>query len=298
MLLDDLLKSRVVQLREFCQVMNIGDDITQNLLQHQEVLVRRGRSRCRTGARSSTSLRLVLTVAQPVDHTSHLLLTSLNPTDNLIALYPLEIENLIQLALQEGDEMPFVLFRPSLTVRFGVLLCWLCDIFRLEGLLQLVVGDIIPIVVADHRRPQMLPEATSKAKKSMKERLTKIHSDRAQNHSITYRIFSKCHTHQVSQTRANNNQAAKGEKAIQLNQKGASTVSKNGWINNQSQSIQISAHRTENSRPKRTAEPTLKLKREQMKSSHWRLFGEPCDVEATYRMRLVSGSTTESNHVT
>lgn len=100
-LLDYLLKARVVQLRELGQIMHIGDDVTQNLLQHQEILI--GRStwpRTRPSTRPSTSLRLALTSTQLSDNFIHILITGLDPTDDLLALDLLEVEDLVELALQ------------------------------------------------------------------------------------------------------------------------------------------------------------------------------------------------------
>ena len=147
MLLDDLLESRVVQLREFGQVVNIGYDVTQHLLEQQKILIGR-RPSTRSGARPPVP-RLILIAFDELNDMLHFGLAGLNTLHNLLTLDLLKVEDLVEFAFQQGDEIRFVFFGPCFAVWLGVFGGWFRDIVGLEGFLQVIVGDVVPVVLAD-----------------------------------------------------------------------------------------------------------------------------------------------------
>lgn len=96
MLLDNLLKACVIQLREFGQVVNIGYDVTQHLLKQQKILIGR-RLRTRSGARTSVP-RLILTAFDELNDMLHIRLAGLNALHNLLTLDLLEVKDLVEFA--------------------------------------------------------------------------------------------------------------------------------------------------------------------------------------------------------
>ena len=153
MLLDNLLKTRVVQLGKLGQVVDIGNDIAEYLLQVEEILVgRRG-----IAGPDALATRLGSAV-QAGDNVVHLLFAGLDATHNLLALDLLEVEDLVQLALQQRHKVLLVVLGPRLAVWLGVLGRRLRDVFGLEGLLQLIVGNVVPVELLDYGRAEVLAE--------------------------------------------------------------------------------------------------------------------------------------------
>ena len=89
MLLDDLLEARVVELGELGQVVHVGDDVAQVLLEQLEVLLGR-----RLLARAQG------VVVDLADDVVDFLLGSSNAADDLLGLDLLEGVDLVQLRLQ------------------------------------------------------------------------------------------------------------------------------------------------------------------------------------------------------
>lgn len=147
-LLDDLLKARVVQLGELGQVMHVGDDIAQVLLEQNEILVRgRGLAMASGG----------LTV-EAGDDLVDLALAGLDAADDLLTLDALEGEDLVELALEQGDEALLVLLGPGLALGLGAVGGGLGDVLGLESFLEVFVGDVVPPELLDHGRPELLAE--------------------------------------------------------------------------------------------------------------------------------------------
>ena len=168
MLLDDLLESRVVQLREFGQVVNIGYDVTQHLLEQQKILIGR-RPSTRSGARPPVP-RLILIAFDELNDMLHFGLAGLNTLHNLLTLDLLEVEDLVEFAFQQGDEIRFVFFRPCFAVWLGVFGGWFRDVVGLEGFFQVIVGDIVPVVLADDGRSEMFPEPVREERRDGKKK--------------------------------------------------------------------------------------------------------------------------------
>lgn len=96
MFFDDLLETRVIQLGEFSQVVDVGDDIAQNLFEKQKILVAGQQS---SGPVVTGVSRIESGSVHPGNDIVDVLLDRLNATYNLLTLQPLEVEHLIQLAL-------------------------------------------------------------------------------------------------------------------------------------------------------------------------------------------------------
>jgi hypothetical protein len=153
MLLDDLLEPRVIQLGEFRQVMNIGNNITEHLLKHHKILVGGRR------ARGSTALATGIGRAiQTGDHIVHLEFGLLDPVDNLLTLALLKQEHLFQLALEQGHKLRFVVLRPFFAGGLGVIGGRLVDEVGLEGFLEIVIRNVERIVLLDHGRTEIFTE--------------------------------------------------------------------------------------------------------------------------------------------
>jgi hypothetical protein len=97
MLLDDLLEARVVQLRELGQVVHVGDDVAQVLLQQLEVVLGRA----------------VSSIFCPGDDIVDLLLRRSNAADDLVALDLSEGVDLVQLRLELLDKLLLLFFVPG-----------------------------------------------------------------------------------------------------------------------------------------------------------------------------------------
>lgn len=157
MLLDNLLEPSIVQLGEFSQIMNISNDITQDLLEEQKILIGRRRTRNGPDTRAAGSRRIPITF-QPRDDIVHVLFAGLDAPNNLLTLDPLEVKNLVEVVLQQGDETLLVIFGPGFAVWFWAFGGWFLDEVGLEGFFQFVVGDVVPVVLLNHRRAEMFSE--------------------------------------------------------------------------------------------------------------------------------------------
>lgn len=142
-LLDDLLEAGIVELGELGQIMHVGNDVTQVLFEEQEILI---------AGRIFSSL-------QARDYLVHFSSTGLDATDDLIPLELLEGEDLVELSLQQSDETLLIVLRPRFAIRLGILLRGRRDVLCLQGLLEIIVGDVVPCPLLDQGRPQLLPES-------------------------------------------------------------------------------------------------------------------------------------------
>ena len=153
MLLDDLLKARVVELSELRQVMNIRDDIAQILFKKSELIFR-----WLVHGLSANIITTLPRLLQMADNFTNFLFTSLDSSYNLSRLHALECENLVQLSLELADERLFIIFCPWSSFRTWVLWgrfsFWWC----LKGVFEIVVGDVIIVEIFDQRATELLTD--------------------------------------------------------------------------------------------------------------------------------------------
>ena len=145
-LLDDLLKASIVQLRELGQVMHIGNDITQVLLQQHKVILRRY---ILLFCRSSISIpgRLRAPLIQAPDHKIDFLLTGFDPSYNLSGLDTLKSEDFVEFALQLCNKGFLVIFGPGSPVWVRVLRCRIILVGGFESVLKVVVGYVVVEII-------------------------------------------------------------------------------------------------------------------------------------------------------
>lgn len=166
MFFDDLLESRVVQLGEFGQVVHVGDDIAQHLLQQQEILVgRRGVQPVLAGAATQATVGGSSSTIQARNHVVDFGLAGLDTADNLLAFDFLEVEDLVQLTLQQRHEVLLIVIGPWLAIRLGVLGRGFGDEVCLESFFQVVVGDVIPVELLDHGRLEVFAEPGTRSER-------------------------------------------------------------------------------------------------------------------------------------
>lgn len=183
MLFNDLLEARVIELGEFGQVMNIGDDITENLLQQQEVIVGGRRSGWANDARAA-----IARVVEPLNDVEDLSLADLNSLDDFLTLPLLEEVDLFQLAFQQRHEALLIIFGPFPARWFSSIRGGLGDKFGLESFLQLVVCDVEGMVFPNHRRLEVLaePEGWVSMRGSISEKdLQRQGMDKEERDSVT-----------------------------------------------------------------------------------------------------------------
>lgn len=133
-LLDDLLESSIVQLRELGQVMYISNYIAQIFLQKHKVLL---------GRRIDVVLsRILIRASQLVDDIVYLLVGRGDPTRNVIAPDMLKCEDFVELVLELVDESLLVVFVPWSSRWVWVLCCGRSLEGRLKIRLQVVVGYV------------------------------------------------------------------------------------------------------------------------------------------------------------
>ena len=149
MLFDDFLKPRVVQLCELCQIMHVGDDIAQISLKKQEFFVRGP-----LGGAARTRSRDI----QAADDMVHFSLTSFDALNDFVALQALEGSDFVELAFQQGNEASLIGFCPRFAIGLGIGRAGIGDILGFEGLFQTFVVDIMPKIVLDHGRAELLTE--------------------------------------------------------------------------------------------------------------------------------------------
>jgi hypothetical protein len=153
MLFNNLLEARVVQLGELGQIVDVGNNITENLFQHQEVRI--GGDWTRRPYTLTTSIGGVF---QTGDDIGHLKLNVLNAAHNLLTLALLEYEDFLQLALEQGDKVRLIVLSPFFAGGLGVLGGRFVDKVGLKSFFEVVVGDIEGIVLLDHGRTEILTE--------------------------------------------------------------------------------------------------------------------------------------------
>jgi hypothetical protein len=153
MLLDNLLEASIIELHKLREVVDICNDITEVLLEHHEILLGRD-----VGIRGVAILGPRTTLVESLDDLTNLLVAAGNSTANLDGLDLLLGVNLIELLVERLDELLLVLRRPLATFRPWVLPRGRRDEFPLELVLQVIVGDVIPLVLLDHAGPQLLAE--------------------------------------------------------------------------------------------------------------------------------------------
>ena len=156
MLFDNLLKSRIIQLCELGQIMHISDDVTQHLLEEPKVLIGRSASARTDGAPSPRRVRGPIETGH---HARNLLLAGLDAADDLLALDFLEVEDLVELALEQTHKVLLVVFRPGLAVGCGAFGGRVGDIFRFESLFEVVVGDVVPVEFLDYGGAEVFAES-------------------------------------------------------------------------------------------------------------------------------------------
>lgn len=150
-LLNNLLEPSVVQLGEFGEIVDVGNDIAENLFELQEILV--------VGRGHTNAIPAIASGALEARHDiTDFELTSLDALDNLLTLPLLESKDLLQLALEQSDEILLVILGPFATRGFGVFGGRRSHVIGLETFLQLVVGDIEGVVVPDHGRAEVFTE--------------------------------------------------------------------------------------------------------------------------------------------
>jgi hypothetical protein len=132
-LLDDLLKTRVVELRELGEVVHIRDDVAQILFQQVKVLLDRV---------VSLTLGLLLRAG---DGIPNLLLRRCYAPDNLLALDALEGVDLIELLLELLDEALLRLLVP--------------DVVYAERILKALVVNVIKYPLPVERLLELLAES-------------------------------------------------------------------------------------------------------------------------------------------
>ena len=144
MLLDNLLKPCVIQLRELGQIMHISNDIAQIFFQQHEVILR---GHIIFGQPGVPILRGPGTsLIQSRNHIVDLLFASFDPSYDLPRFDPLEREYFVKLTFELGNEGFFVIFVPLSPLGFRILLCRFALGRKLESVFELVIGDIVVLV--------------------------------------------------------------------------------------------------------------------------------------------------------
>ena len=133
-LLDDLLKARVVELGELGQVVHVGDDVAQVFLEQLEILL---------GRRLLAGVQGI--VVDLADHVVDLLLGGGNAADDLLGLDLLEGVDLVQLRLQLLYEALLRLVVPGTG--------------RAQGPLEVLIVDVVEGPVAVQRLLELLAES-------------------------------------------------------------------------------------------------------------------------------------------
>lgn len=137
MLLDDLVKASVVQLDELGEIVDIGNDITQVLLEQHKLFLAR-------------SLLVKATLIQAVDNVSNLVLADGYASGDLHGFDLLFGMNLFELALELADEASLVVLGPlSNAIAPGSRR----SRSTLKLALEAIVIDIVPLVFANDARP-------------------------------------------------------------------------------------------------------------------------------------------------
>ena len=158
MLLDNFLEAGIIELGELCYIMHVGNDVAQVFLKQHEILL--GRTVLFGFPSDSTRRRLLRPIViQAGQHIANLLFASLDPAHNLARFDALKGEDFIELGFEHGDEGFLVFLGPWSSAWMGLLRAGLLLVGSLEGILQIVVGDIVVIVIFQERCFQLLAEA-------------------------------------------------------------------------------------------------------------------------------------------
>lgn len=143
MLFDDLVEARVVDLDKLGEVVDISDDITEVLLEQHKLLLARS--------------RLVQpTLIQTLDNLLDLPIADGNAPLNLHGLNLLLRMDLVELVVQLLNKASLVLLSPLLTAIVRISLWRPSGVLQL--LLELIVLDVVPLVLADDARAELLSE--------------------------------------------------------------------------------------------------------------------------------------------
>lgn len=152
MLLDDLVEARVVELDKLGEVVDLGDDVAQVLLEQQELLL-------------AGPFLAQAALVEAVDDVADLALADGDAAGDLHGLDLLLGVHLVELGLELADEAALVVLGPLAARRAGRLGAVRARGGREEraaGLLEVgleaVVVDVVPLVLADDARPELLAE--------------------------------------------------------------------------------------------------------------------------------------------
>lgn len=138
-LLDNLLKSSVIQLRKLCQVVYIRNNVAQVLFQQHEIFF--------GGRFEMSSLRAGTLLAGSVDDILHLLPRRGYPPPDLITLDMLECKDLVKLLFKLPDETLLIIFIPCSSLWVWILCSWLDFERCFKTGFELVVSNIGVVVI-------------------------------------------------------------------------------------------------------------------------------------------------------
>jgi hypothetical protein len=155
MLFNNLLETGIIQLGIFSQIVDVGDDVAQIFLQEQKVAIG---GVCMLYTSSPGISILPSRLVQAGDDFGDFFLAGLDAAHDLFALDLLEGEDLIQFALEQGDEVFLVFFGPRLAFWFGVFGGGIGFEGGFEGVFEVVIGDVMPVVSLDQGRSQLVSE--------------------------------------------------------------------------------------------------------------------------------------------
>lgn len=157
-LLDNLLEAGIIELGELGHIMHVGNDVAQIFLEQHKILL--GGAIIFGFSSDSIRRRLLRSgVIQARQHIADLLFAGLDPAHNLAGFDTLKGENLVELGLEHGDERFLVFLGPWSSAWVRLLCSGLLLVGSLEGILQIVIGDVVVIIVFQQRCFQLLAEA-------------------------------------------------------------------------------------------------------------------------------------------
>jgi hypothetical protein len=82
-------------------------------------------------------------------HTLHLSVAASYPSHDFFTFQFLKGKDFIELSLQLLYECLFIIFIPGSPLGLGIAVRWLANVGCLEGILEVIVGDVVPVVVFD-----------------------------------------------------------------------------------------------------------------------------------------------------
>ena len=148
MLFYDLLKAGIIELRKLCQIMHIGNYITQVLFQQHKVIFR-GYIFLFCLCRISIPGGFRPPLIQASDHIINLFLTGLDTSYYLSGLDSLKGEDFVKLHFQLCNERFLVLLRPGSPFWVRMLGCRIVLIWGLESVFEVIVGYVIVEIVLE-----------------------------------------------------------------------------------------------------------------------------------------------------